>query len=80
MTSWKAYHISVCLCGKKLYSFGKVNLVLISFLSHNIQFIKINEVTLMGMRHIYFYIRKHGFKRLRLLEFYLISLYKFIFL
>ena len=49
MTCWKAYHISVCLCGKKLYSFGKVNLVLISFLSHNIQFIKINEVTLRGM-------------------------------
>ena len=44
--SWKLYHIYVCVCvcvGEKAVFFLEINLALISFLSHNVQFIKINS-------------------------------------
>ena len=44
LTSWKVYHIYVCVCvGEKAVFFWEINLALLSFLSHNVQFIKINN-------------------------------------
>ena len=69
----------VCCVGGKAVFFLEINLALISFLSHNVQFIKINSDN-KGVVVYLFFIRKYGFKRLRLLEFYCLRLYKFIFL